>query len=66
MSDEKLTEHEIEVLRMLAGEIQISWGAWVGACLEFLGEMGLATQGCPYSITDAGRSALSKARGETR
>lgn len=57
------TEHEIEVLRLLAGEPNRvgAWGAWVGACLEFLEDAGLCTPGPNYVITEAGRQALRQA-----
>jgi hypothetical protein len=56
----KLTTHEIEVLKMLAGEREGEWGAWVGACLEFLSGSGLCTRGPNYQITAAGREALAQ------
>lgn len=62
----KPNEHEIEVLRMLAGEREAKWGAWVGACLEFLTEAGLCTRGPNYKITDAGRRTLSEREREER
>lgn len=55
-----LNEYEIEVLRMLAGEIERDWGAWVAACLETLVAKGLAAPA--YHITDAGRAALKEDR----
>lgn len=57
------TSHEYEVLEMLNGDRKGEWGAWVGACLEFLSGAGLCTRGPQYQITDAGKQAL-KARGE--
>jgi hypothetical protein len=54
------TSHEIEVLRMLNGEREGEWGAWVGACLEFLEDAGLCTRGPNYQITDKGREALKQ------
>ena len=39
-----LTEHELQILRELAGKAPPSpWGARVGACLEFLREKGLTS-----------------------
>lgn len=57
-----LTSHEIEVLRMLAGEIPATWGAWVAACLEYLSGVGLCTRGPNYQITDSGRVWLANNR----
>lgn len=54
-----LTEHEIKVLKMMTGERPGEWGAWVGACLEYLADAGLCTRGPKYQITDAGRIALA-------
>ena len=56
-----LTEHEIEVLEMLAGKREWENGAWVNACLGFLRGSGYAA-GMPYKITDKGR-AFIEARG---
>ena len=53
------TKHEIEVLEMLAGRREGEWGAWVGACLEFLQEDGLCTRGPNYKITQKGLEALN-------
>jgi hypothetical protein len=53
-----LTPHEYEVLEMMNGERPGEWGAWVGACLEFLQEGGYCTRGPSYQITDKGRVAL--------
>lgn len=40
------TAHEIEVLQMVAGERPWApWGAWIGACMEFLQEGGYLTCG---------------------
>lgn len=55
MADD-LNQYEIDVLRMLAGEIEREWGAWVSACLESLVARGLVAS--TYHITDAGRRAL--------
>lgn len=54
-----MTEHEIEVLKMLNGEREGEWGAWVGACLEFLSGSGYCTRGPHYQITDKGKSFLA-------
>jgi len=54
------TTHEIEVLKMLNGDRPGEWGAWVGACLEFLQGAGLCTRGPEYKITDAGRRVLAE------
>lgn len=54
----KLTEYEVEVLKMLDGQREFEWGAWVGACLEQLASEGYCTRSMPYQITPAGRAAL--------
>ena len=54
------TEHEIEVLKMMAGTRKGEWGAWVGACLEFLAAGGYCTNGPNYQLTDKGRAFLAK------
>lgn len=56
------TPHEIDVLKMLAGEREEEWGAWVSACLEFLEGAGLCTHGPNYQITDKGREVLAAVR----
>lgn len=56
----KLTEHEIDVLKMLDGQREFEWGAWVGACLEQLVGEGYCTRSMPYQITPAGRLALQE------
>ena len=53
-----LNEYEIEVLRMFNGEIEIPWGAWVGACIESLQGMGYITRGMTITITDKGKEYL--------
>jgi len=53
------TEHEIAVLQMLSGDRPGEWGAWVGACLEFLEGAGLCTRGPNYQITQKGRDFLA-------
>jgi hypothetical protein len=55
----ELNSHEIEVLEMLSGQRKPEWGAWVGACLEFLSDRGLCTSGPNYQITDEGKRALA-------
>lgn len=65
LSKPELTSHDIEVLRMLNGERKPEWGAWVGACLEFLSGHGLCTRGPNYQITDAGKRALASLRPAT-
>lgn len=55
----KLTKYEIEVLEMLDGRREGTWGAWVGACLETLADAGLCTRGLRPKITPAGRAALA-------
>lgn len=52
------TSHEIRVLRMLNGETEELWGAWVGACLEFLSGAGFVSQHMPYAITEKGKAFL--------
>jgi hypothetical protein len=62
MSDDPyfdLTEHEIEVLKMMNGQREGEWGAWVGACLEFLQGHGLCTRGPNYQLTDEGKRVLA-------
>lgn len=56
-----LIDHEIEVLEMVAGERPWApWGAWLGACLEFLRDSGYITNyiGSTPELTEAGRRAL--------
>ena len=55
----KLTQHEIEVLRILNGETVEGWcaGAAMNACCAYLKNQGLATG--QYQITDAGRAFLA-------
>lgn len=59
LSEPELTSDDIEVLRILNGERQGEWGAWVGACLEFLSDRGLCTGGPNYQITEEGKRALA-------
>lgn len=58
-----LTEHEIAVLRTLAGDGDhiVGWGAWVAAVIEALHGRGLVTAPPQVRITDAGRAALAGA-----
>ena len=51
------TGHEIEVLRMINGDLPMEHGAWVNACAEFLSEMGLVSR-VGYGITPKGREFL--------
>ncbi len=57
-----MNEYEEKVLRMVAGDIEWApWGAWVGACIEFLQHDGLITRGGILSmpvLTDKGRKVL--------
>lgn len=55
-----LTPLELKVLRMLNGDIPFEWGAATSACLEHLEGCGYATR-IPYTITEAGRTALKRA-----
>lgn len=55
---QELTEYEIKVLEMMAGEREGEWGAWVSACLEELAAGGYCTHGPSYQLTDKGRAAL--------
>lgn len=52
------TEHEIEALRMLNGDVPMQGGAWLNACCEFLQEGGYVTR-MPYRGTDKGKQFLS-------
>jgi hypothetical protein len=58
----ELNSHEIEVLEMLSGQRKPEWGAWVGACLEFLSGHGLCTGGPNYQITDEGKRTLAESQ----
>lgn len=60
----KLNEHEIAVLKMLAGEREPEWGAWVSACLEYLAGARYCTKGPKYVITEAGAAALMRAKAD--
>lgn len=57
-----LTSHEIDVLKMLAGEREPEWGARVTACLEYLAGAGHCTKGPSYQITVEGRAELERAK----
>lgn len=57
-SNSSLNEYEIDVLRMVAGERTIPWGAWVGACLEYLEEEGYITKGPRCLLTERGKLYL--------
>lgn len=62
------TSHEIEVLQMVAGERPWApWGAWIGACMEFLQEGGYLTGGPTLTarITAKGRAALAALKPDT-
>lgn len=57
----KLNSHEREVLEMVAGTREwVRWGAWVGACLEYLKGNGYITSyiGNTPALTEKGRAAL--------
>lgn len=56
----ELTTHEIEVLKMLNGEKEVVWGAWVAACLESLVGFGHSTSSPNYNITQLGKDYLAK------
>lgn len=58
LTEGKLNHYEVEVLEMLAGKREGTWGAWVSACLEFLSSNGYCTRGPNYQITDKGRAAI--------
>lgn len=67
----KLTELERELLESMAGRRthhangrEITWGAWMSACLESLESAGLIiatpqARGHTYNLTPAGRLAIS-------
>ena len=59
---ESINSHELDVLEMMAGTKPGRWGAWVGACLEYLSAQGLCTHGPKFTITDAGRAVLAEHR----
>ena len=56
----ELTSHELEVLKMLNGELEVVWGAWVAACLEVLVGYGYSTRSPNYQITQLGKDYLAK------
>lgn len=44
--DNDLSSFEVRVLKMIAGEIEWEpWGAWIGACIEFLQDSGYVSGG---------------------
>lgn len=54
-----LSDDELAVLRSLAGETPpIPWGAWVGACIDFLQEDGYVARGHVLKPTERGLSIL--------
>ena len=58
-----ITSFEAEVLAMMDGSgPALSWGAAMGATLEFLSGVGLCTRGPNYQITDKGKAALARRR----
>lgn len=58
---EELTDHELKILREVAGLLEPSgWGAWVGACLEHLRSQGYITKLFGGSFTPKGRAYLSE------
>jgi len=56
-----MSDYEIKILRYLNGEEMpdLSWGAAMGAAVEFLAGDGLVTQGPNYFITDKGKAFLA-------
>lgn len=60
----KLTDFDMQVLRMLNGDIELPWGAAVSVALEWLSGQGLASDRLPYRITEAGRTLLSTTKDE--
>ena len=55
-----ISSYEIQVLRMLNGDIPWESGAWVNACFEFLGNEGLCSRTVPYVITTKGIAWLEE------
>ena len=56
---DKLTDHELQILREINGDLPASsWGAWVGACYESLSEGGYITR---EGITEKGKQYLATA-----
>lgn len=56
-----LNNNEYRVLKSIVSddpEHMITWGAWVGAVLEFLQEDGYINNN--YNITDSGKKALKQ------
>lgn len=64
---DELTKHEIEVLRVAAGEEVegFFWGASVAACLEHLVARGLVSRGPNHVATRAGRDLLASRNAST-
>jgi hypothetical protein len=62
MDPNEMTPFDRDILRHLNGEEMpgLSWGAAMGAAVEWLQGMGYATRGGNVQITDAGREALTK------
>lgn len=50
-----LTENEVRAMEVLAGDREEPWGAWLGACIEFLQEAGLVTRGANWELTPMGQ-----------
>lgn len=59
MPEDMPTAPEVEVLRMLNGDSNGEWGAWVAACLEWLSGHGYCTDSPNYQITDKGKQFLA-------
>jgi transposase len=56
---DKLTDHELQILREINGDLPASsWGAWVGACYESLSGGGYITR---EGITEKGKQYLATA-----
>jgi len=59
MNPDNLTNHEIEMLEILAGKKELPfWGAWVTATCEVLKARGYATG--TYRITEKGKDFLAQ------
>jgi hypothetical protein len=61
-----ISDYERDLLRHLNGEDVpgLSWGAAMGAAIEFLRSDGLVEGYTDIRITDAGRAAIAAAKGE--
>jgi hypothetical protein len=57
-SDMIPNEYEIRVLKALNGDTQEKWGAWFGACVEFLQGGGFVTRGQDWKLTQKGKDFL--------